>query len=494
MKYCKKCGHEIKENNKFCEKCGTPAEVNKSETQKTVEKPAQIKEQAKPKKEVDEKTKKKRKIIAIVVIVILALGFGGYKVGESLTSPDKVVEQFIAAVSKKDTKSMIQILKSSDRRLEINEENLKPFINYIDENPSYFDKLSKSLMEQSNDKAVPVFSQDENRLNNVNMITLEKKGKKFLIYDNYEIVLQPFFLQISTNNENTKILINDKEVDRTVNGNYFKEFGPLIPGKYTVKVQYEGEYATLEDKMDIQLVSDNYNSSNKIISCTLDIYMSYVLIDSDYYDSNVLINGEDIGLTVSEVNEMGGIGPLANNTKIQLKREFPWGIIESEEVEPNEWDFVEIYLNPKNEKLQEDIMKAVNTFLYDEVQALTARDPHKFTNIGEPEHSRRFDIIDRMIYWGELYKGNLLSALYDLDSLFVFNDYDESYRVQINCISKNEVTYYYEGYEPGDLVDDYNSRAYYLWYDSGDKKWIIYDSDYTSFYGENNTRLFEFNK
>lgn len=493
MKYCKKCGHEIKESNKFCEKCGTPVETTQPNVEKIQEK-YEVKKEEKPKKVVDEKTRKKRLILGILALIIIILGFTGYKVGESLTSPDKVVEQFISAISNKDTETIVKMLKSTDRRMEITKENIKPFMDYLDENPSYYDKLSNSLLEQSNKKVIPAYSQDENRNKDKNIISLKKKGKKYLIYDNYEIVMQPYFLKIGTNNGNTKIFINDEEVDKSVDDYYLKEFGPFVPGKYTVKVEYEGDYATLESKADLYLISDNYDSNNKVITCNLDIYMTYASIDSNYYDSNVLINGEDTGLTVAEVNEMGGIGPLASNTIMQIKREFPWGTIESEEVFAGDWDYVELYLDPINENLQEDIMEAVNTFLYDEVQALTARDPHKFTNLAEPELSRKLDIIDNMIYWEELYKGNLLSAVYDLDSLLVYYDYDGSYYAQINCMSFYERTYYYEGDEPGDLMVENNSRGYYLNYDAVSKKWIIYDSNYNYYFDENNTRTFEFNK
>lgn len=485
---CEKCGNQIKENNKFCQVCGTPV-ANNTASNTTP---------SKPKKELDEKTKKKRKFLTILAAIILITGFAAYKVGESMTSKEKVVEKFITAITEKNMTELAKIVKSSDPRLEINEESLKPFIDYIDENPSYFDRLTTSILEQTekqnqqvrnNNKNMPAFSKSED----TNIINLKKKGKKFIFYDNYQLEIQPFFARISTNYKDAIIYINDKEVGVSDREDFSKEFGPFAPGKYTIKSTYTGEYANIENKQSIDLITDYYNSDSKVSYVDLYLEGRYVYVDTNYYDGKILINGKDSGLTAMDVNNYS-LGPVDNTTKIQLSKEFPWGNITSEEVLVGESDvYLQLYINPINAEVQEKIMETINIFANDNINAQNTRDISKYSNIEESFKARLKESFDNRIYWGEMFSGKAKSIIYDLDSHMIYEE-DDIYYSSINGQFTYDWTSYYEGDEIQSMEEETVTLEYTLIYDEKDKKWLLYIIDTLYYFDGYNTKEYSFGK
>ena len=501
MIHCKKCGNEIKENNKFCQKCGTPVEMDDIKEKKAakapVEKTPVEKAPPKPKEPVDEKTQKKRKAIAIFALIVLVLGFSTYKIGESLTSQDKVLERFFQAVSEQDTAGLANILVSSDIRLELNEENLKSFINYIDENPSHFDKLTTSLREQSEainrsnpklDRDQMVSARNEDNFNNYT-IYLRKNGKKYFLYDNYEIVMQPFFVNISTNYGDVKIYIDDVELGVSTGEEYSKEFGPIVPGKHTVKGVYEGEYTTVEEVEDLYLISNNnYSSNNNILDYHMYLDMEHITIDTNFQDADVIVNGQKIDYQAGEFANTG-LGPVTGDTTIQLSMDFPWGTITTEEKAVSEvgW-YMDLYFDPINDKVREDIMAEVNKFLKDDIEALTARDASKYTNLMNPILEGKSNIIEGMLNSEQMYKAELRSSRFDLDSLVIGTDYKATIRCNIN---RPKVNYYGE-LEDWEFDDANDTYEYNLSYDQELDKWTIYSIYQQYYFNETNTKDFSF--
>lgn len=500
MKICEKCGNELNDNNKFCVKCGTPVS-DSGEKQKPVEndvpkKPKQEK-QVKPKKEIDEKTAKKRKQLAIIALVVVVAFFTVYKIGESVTSRDKVVEKFITAITEKDTAVLATLIKSSDPRMEITEDNIKPLIDYLDENPSYFDQLIQSI-EEDDMKEVdnlrkndyPVFSKEDD---NSDMISIRKKGKKLLFYDNYEFVMQPFFVRISTNYEDAVVYMNDKELGKSDSDNFIKEFGPFTPGKYTFKSVYEGEYATIESKEEVYLITDFYSPNTKVENVDLYLNGTYVYIDTNYYDGQIIIDGKNTGLTAEEVNKKG-IGPVDESTKVQLSREFPWGTILSEEVIVGDsGTYLGMYIDPKNEDVQTAVMEAVNTFLHDDTAAFNARNVEKYTNLLDPELNRRRETIEYNITYERHEIIEMVNSIYDLDSFKVYLN-DGEYHAEINGVYNYKGGYYYEGDEVPELTEKTNRWGYDLRYDEKNDKWLIYNMGYIYSFKDSNTKEFTFKK
>lgn len=497
MKVCEKCGNEIKENNKFCEKCGAPVTgdiISKKLSLKKQSEPKQPK-QPKPKQEADEKLNKKKKVLAGLVILILISLFTTYKIGESITSKDKVIDKFMTAISEKNIAELQNIIKSSDSRLEINEENLKPLIAYIDENPSYFEQLSKYMRGQYQNSNQSIRNKNQSSSvfsdgNNSNIIELKKNGKKFLIYDNYELVMKPFFMNIHNNYKDAVIYINGKEVGKSDSDDFSKEYGPFAPGKYIVKAVYTGKYTTIEAENEIDLISDEL-SDEKVFECDLHLEGKYVYIDTYYYDSKIIINGKDSGLSVDDINREG-LGPVDDTTKIQLSRDFPWGNRTSDEVIVGESDtYIYLEMNTVNDVVQEEIIESINTFLKEDNIVFKTRDISKYSNLIDPELSMRKSVIDDMIGWDEFYEGAVKGAAYDLDSLNIYEK-DGVYCADITGLYNYEGTYYYNDSEMPELEENQIYRNYQLKYDKVNNKWQIYNVDIKFDMNHNNVKEYNF--
>lgn len=500
MNNCTKCGNPLNENNKFCVKCGEPVpttsgtkETSKAENTKETNKPKD--KPTEPKKEIDIDAQKKIKTIAIALAVVLVVVFTAYKIGESMTSKDKIANNFINMLTEKNTAELSKILKSSDPRMEVTEEGLIPLMEYLDENPSYFDRLVESIEGDKIEKGKrdgSVFSKDKEEESN-NIIFLKKKGKKYLLYDNYEFVIQPFFVKLSTNYKDAVIYMNDKELDKADNENFSKEYGPFLPGKHTVKSVYTGEYATIESMANINLISNNYNANDKVVYQDLYLDGKYVYIETNYYDGKVMINGENSGFTAEEINQTG-LGPVDDSTRVQVSREFPWGTMTSRELSVEEGGtYLNLQIETVNTELQNGVTESVNRFLIDDNTAFMERNVERYTNLAEPELSTRRDRIENMIRWEEYYVGHPVGAIYDLDSLSLTLA-DGEYTVQIMGKYDHKRATYYEGREIPELYEQIYTQRYRLKYDESNKKWLVYKIESGYRFNEDNIKEYSFEK
>nr|MDH3161724.1 hypothetical protein [Bacillus licheniformis] len=78
---------------------------------------------------------RKRIIIMAAIAACLILLFAGYKTGEALTSKEKLISDFEAALDQKDAKKATKLLQSSDVDLAVTEKNVKPLLDYLKEHP-----------------------------------------------------------------------------------------------------------------------------------------------------------------------------------------------------------------------------------------------------------------------------------------------------------------------------------------------------------------------
>ena len=135
MKYCKNCGNELSSNAQFCKACGTPINQEKKA------------ESTKLAKRQPMTPKKKKWIIAsaVAAIIILAL----YLVGQNLLSKDRLINQFEEALINHDEKAVAKILRSNDKKLEINKDSVGAFVKYYKENPEEIKETVDALRKQS---------------------------------------------------------------------------------------------------------------------------------------------------------------------------------------------------------------------------------------------------------------------------------------------------------------------------------------------------------
>lgn len=497
MAFCENCGNKLNPQDKFCEECGSRVASQTNSAKASIsyslsDSTATGSKTPKPRKEF--KMTRRSKLLLGILAIVLVLGFAAYKIGESITSKERIIEKFSQAISEKDFDAVSKYLKSSDPRVKINEESLKAFFDYIDQNPSYVQNLMDSIRQQSRemDRRDDTEEQSAFSYGDDYAISLEKDGKTLLLFDRYMFEIKTYFINVSTNYKDAKIFLGDTEICTSDSDQFSKQLGPYLPGVYDLKAVYQGEYANLESSRKVELISAyNYDDGPKTVDVSLMLDGVFVSVDCDYEDAKVIVNGEDIGLTVADTFAEP-FGPVGDSVKIAVQKEFPWGVIRSEEkaVEGQSWMYLP--LDAMNDEVKGQIMDTINQFNHSGVEALTARDSSKLVNVTQNYLAALSGDIEDMLYYGTLYKGKYTKAIFDLDS-FVLYEENGNYIAEVAVSEFFDSVYYYETDVDVTTGETNQILQYRLIFDNQAQKWLI-DGNYRQYglYGDN-IKEFNFN-
>ena len=475
MSICKNCGSEINENSKFCTKCGTPVEKEtvKKETQKTVEK-----KEEKPKKEIDPREKKKRTILIALALVVLIGGFSLYSVGKSLTSKERLVESFATALEEGNASEVAALLVPTDPETIIVEKHIQPLLDHVEEYPGYVEHLVEEL--NGANEGLSGFKRGEREDEEVNdqQFYIRKNGKKYLFFDNYEIVAQEYFVRVETDYDGAVIHINGEEKGTYTEGD-ITYYGPYYPGKHMIKVTYDGEYTDLEEEVAEYLMYETYSEDIVDQDIYVELGGDYAIVDSEYYDSSIFVDGKDIGTMVGDQwdhdSAIDGIGPIAEDSKIYIQKEFPWGTIRSEEVVVGDVGYYAyLDLDIYNDTLNEQLVSAITKYLEDNEKVIESYDMSIYTNLIGPRYTSEEEYINDAIEDGKHELIEMKKIMIDMDSIEVYyNGHDDIYEANINVRYSFEVASYYDDDEDVDLDNlEYEDRLIQF------KAALIYDPNH----------------
>lgn len=339
MKFCKKCGHELRENAKVCTNCGTPVDSNNNGDPKTKSTANQA-----SKKPIDPKIRKRNKLIGIIGGVILAVIIALYLLGGNLSSPERTVDKIAEAVENNDASKLKSAIDT-----DISDDEANAYFEFINE--KYDKKEFLKELDQLN-QGLKQFYSGKISNGNLELLSVNKEGKKWLLFDNYKFVIPKYQVKVSENNSENNLLSNIKEFKYTMDGKerVFKgedTFAELIPGIY----EFEGT-AILENDVEAaaRVVSEYSSLDGKTISAKFIGDFYYVELINDYgyiqYESilksfekpTIQLNGNEIEVNQKENNPNRFIiGPLAYGKEYELNAivEYDGEKIEAEPVKFN---------------------------------------------------------------------------------------------------------------------------------------------------------------
>ena len=488
MGFCKECGEPLNDGAKFCKECGTT--VGHSNTsQKTTNEYQATPESTKTKVPMSKRTKKLL-IAAGVAVVVL---FGGYKIGEALTSKDRLIDKLETALVEKDDKAVSELLYSNDKKIKIDENSLKGFMKYFKKNPDQISELIQSLKYQSKamDSATnPDSSPLEefagslaNEFVKNDIVNLEKTGK-FLFYDNYQLKIQPVYLSISTNYKDTELFIDGKKVDKANRANFEGMYGPFLPGYYNVKATLKNDFIDLDSNEDISLVGSGKKKSIDMHLDGHDVSLDFGLDSDEDIDltGTLFINGKKVGVDPFKVKSFGPV--LTNGSmKVAVEVETPWGKIKTKEV-PIKDEYVDLNLG-ENEGFQGLIMDQIMKFSDEYHSSITSGETSNLTTNTKDYLTKIKDTIEDRKLQGIYYKGKQISTSFDLNS-FNVSKYEGKWRVTVSTLTKmNEDSYYYDS-EPS-LNEEEHDETYTLIYDEDAKTWLVNQVG-SSYFDDENTK------
>lgn len=330
MKNCPFCKEEISEDARFCNHCGksiedsadhvpneqeeelnnreegskesvtpTPVGEGQSDDQET-EQPTDEEEvpvastapvenepvqQATNTAQPKPKGKNRNKLYISLIAIIAVLGIGLYMVGDSLTSEDNIIDNFQKAVEDGDVKELKSLVESGDSKMKITDEGIEGFIALYEAKPSELKDLVRNLRREA---------KGQDTLYPIHPVNIEKDGKKWLIYDNYKLVISPVYFNVQTNYEGTTIYVGDEDVI-TADADYFDaEIGPFMPGEHTIRGVLDNGFSNLDVE---ETVTHSDPESSKWVDLDIDASTVYFSFDDyGYYDLNEIrlyINGNE---------------------------------------------------------------------------------------------------------------------------------------------------------------------------------------------------------
>ncbi|MDF9615002.1 hypothetical protein P5763_23500 [Bacillus cereus] len=352
MKFCGTCKKNVADHLNFCPECGSKVEVIVDNSAASY---TEVQNEIKPAKS------KKNLFFLIGFLIVAAVLFGAYKFGANKFSKEKQVNVMIEAFQKKDVNAIDEIVKADDPSLKIKIEDIKAYMRYLKENPSYNKELLSYLQKETiNQKLV----KDKASFKDGQIV---EDGKEWFLYPKYKFSMKSYYMRVSTTAKNAEIYVNDKKETELSSDKTSKELGPYFPGTYVVKATAKTELTELETEEEVDLADEQ---SGKV-EVNLSLEGKYVTISSDENDATVFVNGKKRGkLNYGSYN----LGPVSTDetVEVHLEKATDFGVVKSESIKIG--DQSTYYLKFPKETSSSAVGDFVRNHLYDNVRAISLND------------------------------------------------------------------------------------------------------------------------
>ena len=446
--FCRNCGEKYDESVKFCRKCGKKIIYNEDENNDALEN--EIKEENEVKDKYI-KENKKLPIILIILLVVFILCFGGFEfTSRVIFSSNKLINKFEESCNNNDIDQLKEILISEKTGNILNENEIENLVGYFKENPSELSEVCNDLKSQSiigsNKKSIYI-----RKANSI----LGQVGKK-------EIVLKPVDIKIYVPKDNIKISIDDKEY--TSEGKEYININSLYIGKYNIKAEYTNSFRNLEENIDIKI---NYNDYQSEYSVFDDI--KTLTIDTEYSDAYVILNGENTGKTVAELNYT--LYPMKSDDKVSLEytKDNKTFNSKSKLVSSNDYLYFNSIEDLDNYLIQESFIKSFENNLERSVRELMQEYSQNFAYA---INNNNFENIAYILYPG--------SNIYNIQQDYINKMSLKDYYISFISLSTTDIKY-----DDSSKSGSVNTKEVYDTYLDGEYKRLEQNYVYSFKYNDN---------
>lgn len=460
--YCRSCGANIEEvDGSFCRECGEQITTKEESVIDSTETVAQ--QRKKP-------MSFKSKVIIITCSALILIGILLFKIGETITSYDRVIDQLEEALNENDGKQLASLLNGTNNSLEINEQTVQGLLTYYDENPSERARLLKRLREEGQ-------ALEEGTFDSTEVLSLGTSGKKYLFFDRYMIEVEPVYFEVYTNYDQTTIAMNNEEIVTTTSEEFTAEYGPYVPGTYTFTASYASDYIELEEHSKVTHMGAD---TTEYVSLYLDGSMVEFNLDYSHLMEvdpvHLYLNGKDTGINVQEQHE---VGPLLTDGSITVSYGFeaPWGSVMTEE-EPIEYTHMGAGELVIDDTLQTEIQETIITYHKEELSAYTTMDADEITTATPNVVEQVMNNAEADESWGYYYAAEFLGINFYEDSFYLYTE-QGTWVIEVGVdVIMNEV-FSYAGDKDEELEYTENDQTYGLVFDEEKDKWLVsYVSNY----------------
>lgn len=366
-------------------------------------------------------------IISVVIFVILIFLFSNFTL-----SKEKLLKKFELALINGNSNSLAKCVKLEDK--DIASKELKPLIDGYDKNKLRINKIVNEIRRNG---------ESEN---------FKLKIKKGFLYDKYYIDINTINVKFTTNISDVNVEFLNKRFN-LINEAEFN----IIPGEYSLSYKYKTKYGDISESKIINLMED------KIVEVNIDA--NYITVYSNYDDAKVFINNVDTGLISKEIKNYGPL-PKDKDIKVFIQREFPWGIIKSEEISIGNNQYINLNIDMVNDRLNNMINETVDSFYSSVFNALNNKDKNLI--------SGSIELVKEVVYNYMNEKAFLFSNSYEISDLAVeIEKSDFKYEEGIykaSLLTKVEYSVYKKIFP---FAKNYNEASFIINLEYEDNKFIV---------------------
>lgn len=139
--------------------------------------------------------------------------------GEVSFQKEKQVNAMIEAFQKKDANAIDEFVKVDDPGLKMKADDIKGYIRYLKENPSYNKELLSYLQRETVDQKL---ASDKASFKDGQII---EDGKEWFLYPKYKFNMKSYYMNVSTTAKSAEIYVNDKKETELSSDKTSKEVG-----------------------------------------------------------------------------------------------------------------------------------------------------------------------------------------------------------------------------------------------------------------------------
>ena len=302
---------------------------------------------------------------------------------------DKIIDKLNEALLNENKIRISKFVMVNEKK--VSEQELEPLIKYYNENQEKITNLINGL-------------RTEGRYGTFKVIV-----KKNMFYKRYYININTVEIEFTSNLNNIEVEFGNKKF-KLMNEAKFD----VIPGIYELKYTYKTEYGDITEKVNLSIVE------NKKIN--LDVNGNYITLYSNFNDAEVFINDKYTGLSVKDIVNFGPI-PRDKEILIKLKKEFPWGKIESEEIDISNKEYLKLDINMANDNLINMINQDISKFYNSVFEALNKKNKDEILNCTEEVKDTIYSYInEKSILFSNNYEINNINVEIE-KSDFRYEDY-----------------------------------------------------------------------
>ncbi|PFK35931.1 hypothetical protein COI93_16270 [Bacillus cereus] len=357
MKFCGTCKKQVADHLNFCSECGNKVEV----MEENVAVSKVDAQRGTYRQEVQQKKSRKNIVLFIILALFAAASFGAYKFGAYKFSKEKQINALIDAFNKKDISTIDSLIKSDDPGLKIKTEDIKSYLRYLKDNPSYNKELLSYLQKQTVDSKLV---DKENFVDG----QIVEDGKEWFLYPKYKFNIKSYFMTVSTTAKTAEVYVNDKKETELSSEKSSKEIGPYFPGTYVVKAKAKTELTELETEREVELAGEKEGK----VDVKLSLEGKYVTISSDESSANVIVNGKKRGKLEYGSYKLGPV-PTDGTVEIHLEKQTEFGVMKTESVKIGDEES-SYYLQFPKQTSESAIGDFVRSHIYNNVRAISLND------------------------------------------------------------------------------------------------------------------------